>query len=315
MHLNLSSLDLDNASNEERNGIAAKPGSDLIPTSLRSTRQTMTSLLRQPQHASRFRLDALSEASFEPLQQLLGQKRFLLSDKKSSSLDCLALAYLSLALLPEVPQPWLADCMKSRYPRLCDYVRVLVHEFFGGPVNVEDAVPSVETADAEAAAESPGRGREKKENYLSWRKPETKRIASKGFALVETVFEALPFVGQLHKSTMLPESRKPRPVIGDDAETVAASPPNPVLPAIFAVGTVVTGIAGYLVYSGLWNLPGSNSESSENKRLSDMGEAGAMLAMADFSGHRSRLVPEGTRAGRVPVGLEVDVALDERGAL
>ena len=298
-HLNLSSLDLDNASIEEKNGIAAKPGSDLIPPSLRSTRQTVTSLIRQPQHVSRFRLDALSDAFFEPLQQLLGQKRFLLSEESPSSLDCLALSYLALALLPEVPHPWLAESIKARSPDLCRYVRELVHKFFGGPVKVEDALPGTESGDSTS---------------LPWRTPEERGTASTGFRLVEAAFECVPIVGQLHKSNLLLESNDTQSAIETDQESVqavAASPPNPILPAVLAIGTIISGVAGYLAYSGLLNLPGADHQPSGNRRLSDMGEAGAMLGMVDFGGNGSRLEAEDARAGRLPVGLEVDVAIDQ----
>ncbi len=315
-HLNLSSLDVDNANNKVKNGTAAKPGSEFIPPSLRSARQTVPSLVRQPQHASRFRLEALSDSFFEPLQQLLGHKKFLLSNENPSSLDCLALAYLALALLPQVPQPWLAECIKARYPELKGYVEDLVHEFFGGPVGVGDALPSLQPGDSIAPADSFDARREKRKTLLPWSMPEREGIATTGSGLIETAYEAVPIIGQLHKSTLLLESGNPN--TGADREstqTVAASPSNPILPAILAIGTIVTGVAGYLVYSGLLNFPSGNSQSVGNKRLSDMGEAGTMLAMADFGVHGSRLEREDARAGRVPVGLEVDVAINEKGSL
>ena len=302
-HLNLSSLDIDNASNEERNGIAVKPGSDLIPPSLRSTRQTVTSLARQPQHASCFRLDALSEAFFEPLQHLLGQKRFLLSDENPSSLDCLAFAYLALALLPEVPQPWLAESLKAKYPDLCHYVRDLIQEFFGGPIKVEDVLPASYSGESDS---------------LPWRAPDESGTPLIGFSLVEAAFESVPIVGQLYKSNLLLESSNTRSAVESDRESVqavVARPLNPILPAILAIGTVISGVAGYSVYSGLLNLRGGETQPSENRRLSDMGEAGAMLGMVDFSGNGSRLEAGDVRAGRIPVGLEIDVAVDQKGAL
>lgn len=303
-HLNLSSLDIDNASVEAKNETATKPGSDLIPPSLRTTRQTVTSLVRQPQHASRFRLDALTEAFFGPLQQLLGQKRFLLSDDNPSSLDCLALAYLALALLPEVPQPWLAKSMRARYPELCRYVKELVYGFFGGPIEVEDALLSSQPGGYTTAADSLDESRQGKETSLSWSKPEEKAMASTGSSMVKIAFEAMPIMGQLHKSNLLLESNIAETVVGADgqsAQAVAASPSNPILPAILAIGTIVTGVAGYLVCSRLLNLPIGISPSVENKRLSDMGEAGAILAMADFGGRSSKLDAEDARVGRVPV--------------
>ncbi len=45
----------------------------------------------------------------------------MLSDTHLSSLDCLVSAYLTLALLPELPQPWLADTLRRKFGPLCDY--------------------------------------------------------------------------------------------------------------------------------------------------------------------------------------------------
>lgn len=303
-HLNLSSLDVDNASVETENGTATKPGSDLIPPSLRTSRPTVTSLVRQPQHASRFRLNALSEAFFGPLQQLLGQKPFLLSDDNPSSLDCLALAYLALALLPEVPQPWLAKSMKSRYPELCRYVKDLVNHFFGGLIEVGDALLSLQPDGYTTVADSRDESRQGKETSLPWRKPEEKAMVSTGSSMIKIAFEAMPITGQLHKSNLLLESDIAKTAVGADGEStqaVAASPSNSILPAILAIGTIVTGVAGYLVYSGWLDQPIGITPSVEHKRLSDMGEAGAMLAMADFGGRNSKPDAEDARVGRVLV--------------
>ena len=302
-HLNLSALDINSASSEEKPGTVAKSTSDLIPPSLRTTRQTVTSLVKQPQHASRFRLDALAESFLEPLQHLLGQKRFLLSDQSPSSLDCLALAYLALALLPKVPQSWLADTTKARHPELCRYVMDSVHDFFSGGVKVEDALPSSHS-DGPAS--------------LPWREPERDGMVNAGLNLAEIALETVPMIGLLHKSNVLLESNSSKTAMDPDRESVqavATSPSNPVLPAILAVSTIVSGIAGYLLYAGLFGLPSGESRSSENRTLSDMGEAGALLGMVDFGGRGSKLETEDARAGRVPVGVEVDVAVDRKGAL
>lgn len=82
-----------------------------------------------------------------------------------------------------------------------------------------------------------------------------------------------------------------------------ASSSSTLLPTLITATTALAAVAGYLLYAGLGG-------ESENRRLSDMGEAGVILAGLDFGDPR----PE-TRAevpmmrGGVPVGLEVDVGV------
>ena len=181
----------------------------------------------------------------------------------------------------------------------------------------EDALPSPQSGDSEVVADTRGRSSEAKETSLPWSKPESEGIVATGLGLVETAFQVMPVLGRLHQSNVLLESgnRKTANVADrQSVQAVAASPPTPILPAILAIGTVVSGVAGYLFCSGLLNIPGSASQSPESKRLSDMGEVGMMLAMVDFGGRGSKLQAEDARPGRVPVGLEVDVA-SEKGAL
>ena len=58
----------------------------------------------------------------DPLEELLGHKKFLLSDEKPSSLDALALGYFSLILGAEVPDRWAARIMEDRFPKLVAWV-------------------------------------------------------------------------------------------------------------------------------------------------------------------------------------------------
>ena len=198
---------------------------------------------------------------------------------------------------------------------MCQYVKDLVYEFFGGPTTVEDALLGSAQRDSVREVDSFGTG--SKKDTLPWCRPEIKGVVSKGTSLVKATIGAVPFVGQLHSSTVLLEKEINKTAVGADKEstqTVAATPPNPILPAILAISSIIAGIAGYLVYSGLVVFPGGTTQSSENKRLSNMGEAGSMLAMVDFGGRDSRFEANDTQAGRVPVGLGVDIAIDERGA-
>ncbi|KAL8749426.1 MAG: hypothetical protein Q9199_007691, partial [Rusavskia elegans] len=134
-HLNFSSLDLDTVDQDEDKKSQFAAGTEIPKRLIRSTPRTTTTSLakKKGQHAARFRLDRLAEGLLGPLNLLLKAKRYLLSDeeKRMTSLDCLALGYLALAMVPEVPQPWLSIKMKQGYPDLCRYVEDRAKECFG----------------------------------------------------------------------------------------------------------------------------------------------------------------------------------------
>ncbi|MCJ1262352.1 hypothetical protein MMC22_002222 [Lobaria immixta] len=305
--LNLSSLDLDSNSNEHR---TLTTGSDLIPESLRSSRQTLSSLVFQPQHASRFRLEALAEALFEPLDQLLDGKRYMMSNENPSSLDCLAFAYLALALIPDVPQPWLADSMKSRYPALCVYVRDLAQEFCGGPVDVEDAFPKLPLqvpTGLDYDQEHP-----KDTSMLPWRMSQQNILKSATATILERTFDSIPILGDLHnpRIAMQESSQTGKIDNGRTALRVGDSPGRlDIRPIFLAVGTGLVALGSYLAYSALLNFP--DGWMAPNKRtLSDMGEAGAMLSLVDFGSYGSRSVDQRQRNDTIPI-TEVDVTVEE----
>ena len=251
----------------------------------------MTGLVKQSQSTARFRLDALLDAFCQPLTQLLGGKRFLLSHESMSSLDCLTLAYLALAYKPEVPQAWLTQGMRARYRGLCEWVEESLADQFGGPVAVEDALPR---SNPDHTATSKG----KPQSALPWRVPEHRGVASAGSAVFSNVTNSLPYC---KSTTLTPQS--------DDefhsTNIPAHSFTSTFIPPLLAGAGAIATTAAYLLYANL-------NQEPKKRRLSEMGEAGAMLAGMDFghyeSSMRDRIPPAD---GRVPVGLEMDVAVEK----
>lgn len=86
------------------------------------------------------RLMSLIEDALRPLATLheSNSHRYLLSDTPST-LDCHALAYLALALLPSLSNPFLATGF-ARFPSLEKYTRATIREAFGPPVTASDAL-------------------------------------------------------------------------------------------------------------------------------------------------------------------------------
>lgn len=278
---------------EEHKKPAVPSGSDSIPQILRMPRPTVTGLIERRQHAARFRLDALADAFFEPLQDLLRDKRYMLSEEKLTTLDCLAFSYLALMLIPQVPHKWLADAMKGKYPGLCAYVERLRSEICGGPVQIEDALIDIDKT--QGAATSAERLKSEK---LPWRKPADKGARDAGSSLFTGIINSLPLAGD----KILLESTN------TDAQSFAPSSSSPlssiVAPSVLALGSLAAAVGGYLLYSDVLSQP-----IREKKNLSEMGAAGAILDMGLFG--NATAPAENVREGRVPVGLEVDVAVDE----
>ena len=279
-------LDVDTYEDHKSSGDAV-PGSDQIPLSLRRVRQTVASMVRQPQHATQFRLQALLEVAFHPLKELLGERSNYVSDDYMTSLDCLALGYLSLALLPKMPQPWLAETMRTKYPTLCNFVHGGIKRCFGGPVCLEDALLRAPNHENEFGDDNSLRVYEKTnvdagKVSLPWRRPLFPSFLSVSTLVLESTLESLPLLSSFQQNkVLLSEHKTTRDQSSESSASLLYS-------ALFTVGAAIAVGGGYVLYSGLSILPTSDTSSNEygKRHLDDMGEAGAMLAMLN-SGNES----------------------------
>lgn len=258
-HLSFSSLDLDTPNTDEATRPQFAAGT-AIPKFVQSTQQSVSSLVKQPQHVTRFRLDTLAETFFEPLAQLQDGKYYFLSAERMTSLDCLALGYLSLALVPEVPHSWLSQLMKSRYPSLCHSVEGLAQDCFGIALNAKGRVSQ--------SNESGGR--------LPWKEPGAEPLQVS--VRIRSSLENLPYIGALYH---------PKPLQRSSTKSHEELIRVPVLPTMLVgLAASVTALASYVLYTGelpspfrtTWPLIGRQ----RSQRLSDMGDAGAMLGAFKF---------------------------------
>ena len=307
-HLGLSALDIDTASEEQKSKENAIPGSDQIPRSLRnSIRLTVGTAVRQPNHAAQFRLSALMDSVFGPLSELLGEKPFFLQDERMTSLDCLALGYFAMALIPEMPQAWLAETMKRKYPSLCTFADGGIKRCFGGPVRPEEVLFSSEHigngVDGLNFYEHIATASEK--SFLPWQTPPPTRHLSTSTALLSYTLPSVPLIGSFYQSPVL--LRK------EDSHSPASG--STLGLALLTLSAAAAAVGSYFLYSILASNQDSHGSAgtSEKRRLGDMGEAGAMLAMLDFqddySAQQSEHMSEGQ--GVVPV-VEVDVDVDDK---
>jgi hypothetical protein len=137
-HLGIRSLDLDSAQDAtgDENSTAFKSDASAPSFATQNSpeqmlnRQKSLNWLRSQTHSDTFRLHQLTSEIFEPLEKLLGDEKFLMTTDNPTSLDYLALGYLSLMLYAPVSQQWLADALKKRYPKLRAYIdRMYKHTF------------------------------------------------------------------------------------------------------------------------------------------------------------------------------------------
>ncbi|KAH8816434.1 Tom37 C-terminal domain-containing protein [Xylogone sp. PMI_703] len=313
-HLGLSSLDIDSEGDEN-----SSQGKSIIPESLRIPRPTVTGMLSaNPENAARIRLDALAADFFEPLEKLRGKKRYFVSNEQFSSLDCLLLGYLSLMLVPDLPQPWLKNSMR-KFPSLCSFVNDLRVRIYGASVTVEDAfLKPPERSELDSAPESGPESESeaqtefeskdpKRKSILPWKAPDNRSVSNVGGAFFSGLLDALPMVGQLRKNCRI------RPAF---AKPVEADVRISLSHRLLQVGGVITSlglVVGLMLHQGFISLPFSLGDNQEDKRqntsLDDLGEAGAALAafatQMDYEVQRQKAEEQ-----MLAPGVEVDVEVE-----
>ncbi|KAK0120366.1 hypothetical protein ONS95_011769 [Cadophora gregata] len=191
-HLGLSSLDIDLDAQE-----TTEPS--IIPDSLRRPKNTVSSLLAaSPEASAQIRLTALATDFLEPLHHLRGDKAFFVSATQFSSLDCLALGYLALILVPELPQPWLSRTMRHKFPGLCTWTEEMCKMVYGKEkATLEDAF-LVSGNDSELDARLKRlRGR----SHLPWKPPYDRGALNVSGVFLSSLVESIPVLGQLTMTT------------------------------------------------------------------------------------------------------------------
>lgn len=126
--LGLESLDFNSAAQDETKDEDPASQAGFIPASLQFP-SAKRSLSRK---ATEIRFHSLIKQLLDPLHKLPGENRYILPTRRPTTLDCLAIAYLSRFLLPEVPNNFLAKTMRSEYPQLCGYVYAFPSSWLGG---------------------------------------------------------------------------------------------------------------------------------------------------------------------------------------
>ena len=244
-------------------------------------RNTITSLLRRPEHAGAFRLKALADAFFEPLDAFLADRDYMLETEGLSALDYKTFGYLSLMLYPHMPQQWLADIMRKRYPRLVRYCERVSKEL-GLRVRVGSHVAQA------TPEEDPYRT-----DGLPWTLPEAQGVAKSMSFIAEGIYQHLTF---------LPQTRWPSTEVYNGIWSGS-------LPSLIACISTSFAITGFWLYrNGIWPR-GDAIQIFGRRRLADYGEAGAALAALGGQ-FKAESIYQQQQSNHSPI--QVDVEIDEQ---
>lgn len=243
-HLGLSSLDLQAMEEQRQSEHSAAVAAGRVPKNLIARpRDTVSKLLGRTAQQNHFRLEALTAEFFEPLEAMLGQKAYLLAaeeDEMPSSLDCVALGYLSLALVPELTFPWLRDAMRTKSPRVAAYTERVRRRCFGQT--------RVEVAHAFSPQSAP--------SSLPWRTPSRISVAAVSSTLLDTLAESTPFLRNIRTHNKLKAgAQSPDADLSDLERKVVSRAADAGKDDLYAsVAAVVGGVAvlvGYMFHIGM----------------------------------------------------------------
>ncbi|EOD51359.1 putative mitochondrial import receptor subunit protein [Neofusicoccum parvum UCRNP2] len=287
-HLGLSSLDIDTVDDSptEDSFSAGKKNAgikdDQGPAPYRQSllpfarKKGLRNLLSQPEYAARFKLDALANDCLIPLDTLLGddeEKELLLHSPHPTTLDCLVLGYLSLMLYPDLPSSWLADTIKSRFPRLAQYTARMRDLTIGS----EDAKASDLMAlnDLRGSPELIAKGRKELGLVLPWALASQPSIAGTAGSIVWSIATKLPLVNR---------ALVPDPIIPQPGKTPYV-PNDTLLTSLTAfAGAVAAGVLGAAYFVQQNPNPGDVIFRNENAAaprfggFGDFGDAGSAMA-------------------------------------
>lgn len=250
-HLGLSSLDLQALEDQRKRDHSAAVASGQIPQNLiQKPKDTVSKLLGRTTQTNQFRVEALTADFFEPLETMLSKKAYLLptAADSPSSLDCLAVGYLSLALIPELAFPWLRDAMRTKAPLLTAYTERMRTRAFG-------------IADTRHAFEPVTES-------LPWRAPERISISTVGRTLLNTLADNTPILSEVRANRRLKQAVQSdeglSPVQKQGLSFYADASNKDMLVSIATVVAGSAALVGYMVHVGLLSFSvGAKQEQEE----------------------------------------------------
>ena len=315
-HLGISSIDADDVHEDLSNRPPAfdknvgkkeqtfeaetqKKASLLLPR-----RDTLRSLLQRPQHSAVFRLHALADNFFEPLQAILRESgsEYLLGADQPQALDCLAYGYLSLMLYPPLPYDWLAKIMRKKYETLVQYTE-RIYERLSLKTNVDAVVFMAQYCSS--TEEVDDLRKECSGMALPWDVPEHAGAVDVATTMLHDLVSRIPLIGGT-RTEVEPTIPAKRSVWQKYWRT------------LLSTSATAVGLLGYYAFTtGLlaWPQYGEEVHIFGRKRLADYGHLGAALAGISLRGQQVAASHDPSEIyGEVhqknPVNVEVAVGRD-----
>ena len=278
-HLGISSIDMDDVHEDLSNRPSGfdvgrektfEPETQKRASLLLPQRNTVRSLLQRPEHSAVFKLHAVADNFFAPLQDMLGESEYLLGASEPHAVDCLAYGYLSLMLYPRLPQDWLAKTMRKKYPKLVRYSERM-HERLGVQTNAEEVM---ELAKCKTDGEIADMRKEYK-MALPWNAPATASLVDVASSVTRDLVYRIPLIGP--STELIPTTGAKQTVL------------QRYFPAMLTAAATTLGLCGYYALAtGLLVWPhGEELHVFGRKRLADYGHLGAALAGIGLLGQQA----------------------------
>jgi sorting and assembly machinery component 37 len=258
-HLGLSSLDVDTAREDKSEDVGLTAH---IPKSLRKPRQTVTSLLGRNMQKNRFRLDAATADFLDPLSDKLGDNKWLLGDSVSS-VDCLAIGYLALLQVPQLPQAWVKEALKTKYAKLGQWASEQTSRVFGPSL---DATMLVKQKKDEAIVGL----------KLPWQRPPERTSQQVLHSVLESCISSMPVIGNAYRASEIGNLHGNGDIQRKrQSELTIIQRRREIYVQVLVSTFTAVGLVGYLSYKGLLHLP----RHVAKPRGRNFGEAGAFLGL------------------------------------
>ncbi|KAF7115317.1 hypothetical protein CNMCM5793_001953 [Aspergillus hiratsukae] len=238
-HLGLSSLDLQAMEDQRKREHSAAVAAGQIPKNLiQRPRDTVSSLLGKTPQQNQFKLEALTAELFEPLEEILGEKTYLLSDGGATTVDCLALGYLSLILIPDLPYSFLRSAMQAKAPRLSTYTERLRQRCYGTVgAEVSHAFDEARRPITDATP-------------LPWQPPQRASLATVGSTLLNTLADATPILRDIRASERLRQAAQSPDsgLSGIESQALSEYATGQKKDVFVSIAAVAGGVAALIAY-------------------------------------------------------------------
>jgi len=244
-----------------------------------------------------FKLHALAENFFGPLQGMLGEEKYFLGTEEAQAVDCYVYGYLALMLYPTLPHDWLASTLRRKYWKLVRFVERM-HDTLKMQTDV-DAVIALSKCSSQAEVEGQGR---RPGLQLTWALPSSPMLSEVISSIAFYIAARIPYIG-ITRVDFVPA--KPQPIVLWRQRY---------FPALLAGCTASLGLIGYAAFTtGLLEWPrGEAIHIFGRKRFADYGHLGAALAGLDILRRQMNndvtFRPEDTSDS--PVRVEVEIEKD-----